>query len=253
MTTRADRLRDAIGLLCGYHVSPTTGQMRKAGLKRRKEIMESCLAILFEAEVEVELLRKREPTQEEGDAHEGGPPNYVQGECFVDGGWTGRRCRVCRRWAWGGPTRCAACVAKKERDDARARAVVLDGRANELLGEMAMLQAKLSRYEAPGPALLYVGCGDHDVACESDVDTPFICAVGVAYREQHARDVAVVEQALRDARQEITDARDEARKAIASRLPVEALHECEARQYAASGFLCGVQAVLAALTGEEEK
>lgn len=57
----------------------------------------------------------REPTQEEGDALEGAvhPDGRVwpDGECFVPtGGWTGRRCRVCRRWVWGGPTACVMCA-----------------------------------------------------------------------------------------------------------------------------------------------
>jgi hypothetical protein len=65
------------------------------------------------AELGCAIAYKREPTQAEGDAHDGNMG--VRGECFVAmGGWTGRRCRVCRRWVWGGPTACAGCVAKPE-------------------------------------------------------------------------------------------------------------------------------------------
>jgi DNA primase large subunit len=73
------------------------------------------------AELGCEIAYRREPTQAEGDAHEDNghdcddedcqrcahlaPLGIKSGECFVPmGGWTGRRCRRCRRWAWGGPT-----------------------------------------------------------------------------------------------------------------------------------------------------
>ncbi len=65
-----------------------------------------------------DMLSKREPTQAEGDAFEhwagsGMPPT---GECFVpSGGWTGRRCRQCNRWVWGGPTACAGCAERQPR------------------------------------------------------------------------------------------------------------------------------------------
>lgn len=86
------------------------------------------------AELGCEIAYRREPTQAEGDAHEAdhgcdccdddcqrcahlSPQGIKSGECFVAmGGWTGRRCRVCRRWVWGGPTACVACVAAEERD-----------------------------------------------------------------------------------------------------------------------------------------
>lgn len=69
------------------------------------------------AELGCEIAYRREPTQAEGDAHEyeqheSMGPVHGAGECFVPmGGWTGRRCRRCRRWAWGGPTACEACAA----------------------------------------------------------------------------------------------------------------------------------------------
>jgi hypothetical protein len=74
------------------------------------------------AELGCEIAYKREPTQAEGDAHEAGEPAHAKGECFVAmGGFTGRRCRVCSRWTWGGPTACEACVAKEDRDEWKAQ------------------------------------------------------------------------------------------------------------------------------------
>lgn len=69
------------------------------------------------AELGCEIAYRREPTQDEGDANED-----EDGECFVAmGGWTGRRCRVCNRWTWGGPTACVACAAREERDERAER------------------------------------------------------------------------------------------------------------------------------------
>lgn len=62
------------------------------------------------AELGCEIAYRREPTQAEGDAHADGAD-----ECFVTmGGWTGRRCRACGRWVWGGPTACNRCVGREE-------------------------------------------------------------------------------------------------------------------------------------------
>jgi hypothetical protein len=70
------------------------------------------------AELGCEIAYRREPTQADGDAHEGGEPAHAKGECFVAmGGWTGRRCRACARWVWGGPTACDRCVGREERED----------------------------------------------------------------------------------------------------------------------------------------
>lgn len=78
------------------------------------------------AELGCEIAYRREPTQDEGDAHEDEP-----GECFVTmGGWTGRRCRVCNMWTWGGPTACVACAAREERDEARAEVATLIANAD---------------------------------------------------------------------------------------------------------------------------
>jgi len=74
------------------------------------------------AELGCEIAYKREPTQAEGDAYESGEPAHAKGECFVAmGGFTGRRCRVCSRWTWGGPTACEACVVKEDRDEWKAQ------------------------------------------------------------------------------------------------------------------------------------
>lgn len=78
------------------------------------------------AEIGCEIAYRREPTQAEGDAYEAGAPAHLDGECFVAmGSWTGRRCRSCGRWAWGGPTACMECVRKGERDAALADAAKL--------------------------------------------------------------------------------------------------------------------------------
>lgn len=69
------------------------------------------------AEMGCEIAYHREPTQAEGDAFAAGAD-----ECFVPmGGWTGRRCRHCGRWCWGGPTACVPCVARAEEREACAR------------------------------------------------------------------------------------------------------------------------------------
>lgn len=72
-------------------------------------------------ELGCDIAYRREPTQEEGDAHEDKQHQSTDlptGECFVAmGGWTGRRCRHCARWVWGGPTACAVCVERASRDE----------------------------------------------------------------------------------------------------------------------------------------
>lgn len=69
--------------------------------------VESLREKLESAELGCRIAYRREPTQAEGDAHEAGEPAHAKGQCFVPmGGWTGRRCRICNRWVWGGPTVC---------------------------------------------------------------------------------------------------------------------------------------------------
>jgi hypothetical protein len=69
----------------------------------------------------VEIAQEREPTQAEGDAHEWRQPSHAKGECFVPaGGWTGRRCRACNRWVWGGPTACVGCAEQPAETEEQA-------------------------------------------------------------------------------------------------------------------------------------
>lgn len=73
--------------------------------------------LLQSARLGCDIAYLREPTQAEGDAHAHAASAR---ECFVPmGSWTGRRCRVCDRWTWGGPAACERCVALEERDAAR--------------------------------------------------------------------------------------------------------------------------------------
>ena len=75
-----------------------------------------------ELAAENERLRyEREPSQAEGDAAEGGPPNNVAGECWI-APWTGRRCRHCSRWVWGGPTACVGCAERSDENAHRIKA-----------------------------------------------------------------------------------------------------------------------------------
>ena len=117
-----------------------------------------------EARAEIERLRQtlsvtceREPTKREGDAlerkHNGGEGRiYPASECFVaNGGWTGRRCRRCTRWVWGGPTACERCVAEEERDEARAEVATAYRRGAEVMREIA---ADLFQGNKPGLAAM---------------------------------------------------------------------------------------------------
>jgi hypothetical protein len=68
---------------------------------------------------EVERLRRRAPTQQEAEDVSG-----VLDTVFIDG-WTCRRCRLCRRWVFGGPTACEQCIATEERDQSSADCALL--------------------------------------------------------------------------------------------------------------------------------
>lgn len=62
------------------------------------------------AEMGCEIAYRREPTEAEAEAFADGAD-----ETFVPmGGWTARRCRVCSRWVFGGPTACVRCVERDE-------------------------------------------------------------------------------------------------------------------------------------------
>lgn len=97
------------------------------GLALAEEWVENAPADILALVAEVRQLRQalsitceREPTKREGDAYENKQdarmgPSYPTGKCFVArGGWTGRRCRRCTEWVWGGPTACLRCVARSE-------------------------------------------------------------------------------------------------------------------------------------------
>ena len=116
----------------------------------------------------------------------------------------------------------------------------LSEQVRKLDAENAELRAHVARYEAPGSALLYVECGDHDVACVS-VDGPCICAEGRAYREQHARCVAVI-SALKATHNEACIAYE----AAAGR------RRCRAHGCDGDVIEYGFELALAALTGEAE-
>src|SRR5678810_1074005 len=99
------------------------------------------------AELGCEIAYRREPTQAEGDAFEhqhdqSMGPSHPSGECFVPmGGWTGRRCRVCQRWTWGGPTACASCVTT---DAAEKRVAELEQQLRAVREGADDLRAQLS-------------------------------------------------------------------------------------------------------------
>lgn len=152
------------------------------------------------------------------------------------------------------------CVATVDQRDAALAKFDSIGRHRGMLVKMAAeyeeAAAKVARYEAPGPALLVA---EHDIACTRNCRKRVVgccacCTVTCpfetrddAYREQHARCVAVVERAIASAEQEIVDAKKDARAAIDNNAPRYERDECEARQHAASGFLAGVRGCLAAL------
>lgn len=76
---------------------------------------------------------------------------------------------------------------ERERDEARSRVTELEVLAEELMSERDEALAKLARYEAPGPAVLTV------VHTESATGRTIAVIMEKAYRDQHARDVAIVE------------------------------------------------------------
>ena len=81
-------------------------------------------------------------------------------------------------------------VEEEERD----KLVHAYHRIDDLEEDRETYCTKLARYEAPGPALL---TAEHDKFCQHVVDCG--CNIGskdAAYREQHARCVAVVERLM---------------------------------------------------------
>ena len=132
--------------------------------------------------------------------------------------------------------------AERERDENDARWCAEVGHANKWCARARELEARLARYEAPGPALLVAGhngpctewyrrsgvrrCRAHD--CDAEIRQD-------AHEEQHARCVAVVERVLREAEK----AADEADWSGSSTADIAAIN--------------ALKKALAALTGEAEK
>jgi hypothetical protein len=163
-----------------------------------------------------------------------------------------------------------ACAFARERDDALAKAdrlqadLVTIGAAADIAewavreyglaglpdtiaqwrGDAAQaeaLKAKLARYEAPGPALLVA---EHYSDCSRDAFTECDCEarpIDAAYREQHARCVAVVERVEREALVAVDSlgAREWQTR--------QEQHATERAILAETQFLAGVRACLAAL------
>lgn len=77
--------------------------------------MEDVTSLVDSLRLGCEIAYQREPTQEEGDAHEychdqSMGASHGSGECFVPmGSHHGRKCK-CGTWVWGGPTVCQRCV-----------------------------------------------------------------------------------------------------------------------------------------------
>lgn len=127
-------------------------------MTRVRSAMEDVTSLVDSLRLGCEIAYQREPTQEEGDAHEHRHvgTSHGSGECFVPmGGHHGWKCK-CGTWVWGGPTVCQRCVDadavkialewKAEADRLRevldaldGRAVIFDGlgaRVGHLLDEM---------------------------------------------------------------------------------------------------------------------
>lgn len=131
-------------VVCEKHATPDAIRMLVTMLVEQRD---EAVVRAESAELGCDIAYRREPTQSEGDAHEyeqhqSMGPVLKTGECFVSmGGWTGRRCRICQKWVWGGPTACEACVAREERDEARALRVV---EAEKAKRDVLLLQRRVS-------------------------------------------------------------------------------------------------------------
>jgi hypothetical protein len=97
--------------LCG-----APGPMGAVGPTMRTQDVLAGLGLAVDAILDqLRQARLREPTQQEGEIWEGAThvtgETFPRGQCWVpNGGWTGRRCRSCKRWVWGGPNACTECV-----------------------------------------------------------------------------------------------------------------------------------------------
>lgn len=102
--------RSGVGAL-GQAVAATPRTETAEAVVALRNAASAMIAELRALKSERDELLKREPTQEEADAIADGAA-----EAFVPaGGWTARRCRVCHRWVFGGPTACAACTSREEK------------------------------------------------------------------------------------------------------------------------------------------
>lgn len=84
-------------------------------MTRVRSAMEDVTSLVDSLRLGCEIAYRREPTQEEGDAHEhhhdqSMGASHGSGECFVPmGSHHGWKCK-CGTWVWGGPTVCQRCV-----------------------------------------------------------------------------------------------------------------------------------------------
>jgi hypothetical protein len=102
------------------------------------------------AEMGCEIAYRREPTEAEAEAFAGGADETS----IPMGGWTARRCRVCSRWVFGGPTACVRCVEREEVEELKARiaelkVLVEDGPAAERSAIVAWLRSELHAAVTP--------------------------------------------------------------------------------------------------------
>lgn len=97
-------------------------------MTRVRSAMEDVTSLVDSLRLGCEIAYQREPTQEEGDAHEychdqSMGASHGSGECFVPmGSHHGWKCK-CGTWVWGGPTVCQRCV------DADAVKIALEWKA----------------------------------------------------------------------------------------------------------------------------
>lgn len=97
-------------------------------ITRVRSAMEDVTSLVDSLRLGCEIAYRREPTQEEGDAHEhrhdqSMGASHGSAECFVPmGSHHGWKCK-CGTWVWGGPTVCQRCV------DADAVKIALEWKA----------------------------------------------------------------------------------------------------------------------------
>jgi hypothetical protein len=261
MTTRADRLRNTINAYTEAMTKADVAFMTERERYRcvASDMMTQAISILAEAEKERDDLAA-EVERLRADLVAIGAAAGTEEWAVREYGLAGLPDTIAQ-WR-GEAAQAEALRAKVARYDAPIECVreAAGGDAKEPLGLDALRSvvdklARLARYEAPGPALLE---DDNDLECplceqrqalDSKPHDHFqaVDCMRAGAKQQHARCVAVVERAIASAEQEIVDAKKDARAAIDNNAPRYERDECEARQHAASGFLAGVRACLAAL------